>query len=415
MSAPKHSRLSPSKAYQWTTCTASIGYAEANRDRIPPDRAGPAAIEGSKAHNVAEAILTGTPIPDYATPEMIRFGHAYAAVCREKMGPKQHCFDWGVEARVPLSYLPEEAGTCDFYCATRTGVHIVDYKYGYNKVQSENNKQMAIYAGSLILHEKDSLFWPHITDATPVTMTIFQPRLDDDVVTWSTTWGELRKFLEEQVHCHAGTILATPAGEMRKLPGGGEHYVHDPRVKFAPGDKTCTYCPCYAFCEARLAGMLEEFQEAITLDSDEGVQVKPVAALTDAQLMHIYQNSNQITDWLGEIRKYLEAKTFSKDGLPGMKIVLSNGGHRYWSDEDRAAALLKDLGIKETDIFKRDIVSPAQAEKLTKDIKSRHMQELFKLMTKPPGKPMMAPENDPRPAWRESVLDDFKDLLETDD
>lgn len=412
--APKHSKLSPSKAYQWTACTASIGYIEANRHRIPPERAGPAAIEGSLAHLVAESILLGQPLPSdpAVTKEMIDFGKHYAELCREKIGPPQHCHDWAVERRVPLFYLPEEAGTIDFNACTKS-IDIVDYKFGFSKVESEGNKQMAIYAGSLIEHEMNWVLWPRVTDDTVVTMTIFQPRLPDDVETWSTTWGELREFLEKEVHQHARTILSTPAGVMKKRPNGTEYYEYDKeRVHFAPSDKVCKWCPAYSFCEARTSNMLEEFHEAIQVG--EEITVAPKTDLTDKQLLDIWKNRKLLEDWLAEIEKYLAAKVSSKEGLPGAKLVMSNGGHRFWTDEQKALVIMSSLGLKPDDLVESKVVSPAKAEKLTHHIKDKRMQELFALMAKPPGKPVMALESDPRPAWQQSVLSDFAGLLVDD-
>ena len=411
--APKHSKLSPSKAYQWTACTASIGYIAANKHRIPPEKSGAAAIEGSLAHTVAESLLLGEALPSGATTEMVRFGHQYADICREKIGPKQHCHDWAVERRVPLIYLPQEAGTIDFYAYTKPGVHILDYKYGYKKVESERNKQMGTYSSSLITHEMNWVLWPRIKDDTPVTMTIFQPRLPHDVETWSTTWAELKQFVEDEITTHARTILSTPVGVMRKNTDGSEYYEYDDtKVKFAPSDKVCAWCPAYAFCEARNTHLLNEFHDAITVD--EAVIVHRRSDLTDAQLLDIWQHRKMLTDWLEEIEEYLRAKAFSKEGLRGAKLVMSNGGHRYWIDKTRAGRLLIDMGLSEDLIYSTDMVSPAQAEKLTEKIKDKRMQDLFKLMAKPPGKAVMALENDPRPAWQDSILSDF-DGINVDD
>jgi hypothetical protein len=242
---PEHSRLSPSKAHTWTECTAALAFVKANEHRLPPDRPGPSAMEGTKAHTVAEYLLLGKDPPKWATKEMLRHGKAYAEFCHDVMGPKRDVIRWGAEFRAPLYYLPSERGTVDFHALTKNGAHLVDYKYGYDPVESENNLQMAIYARSLIEFAFDG-FWEALpADDYPVTMTIFQPRLEQDHVTWTTTWGELKKFTDEWITPKAAAILRG-----------------DPGV-FKCGPKICKWCRGTAICETYNNGMLEDFKDEV--------------------------------------------------------------------------------------------------------------------------------------------------------
>lgn len=389
--APEHSKFSPSHAHSWTDCTAQIGYVAANRDRIPPERVSPAAIEGTKAHTVAENTLLGKPLPAYATKDMIHFGKEYAAFARELMGPKAQLYDWGVEHRAPLYYRRKDRGTIDFFCYNLKGVHILDLKYGFDPVDSVKNKQMAIYARNIIEEMVADLMWS-VKDDTPVTMTIYQPRLSSEPMTWTVTWKELVSFTLDEVTLPYMAIISGAS------------------VKFSPSEKTCKYCPAKSFCEARTASMLGDFSEIIPFVSKD----KPLpewSRISEQRLVEIYNNRGVLSQWLGDIAKHVESMVLSGKRVPGLKTVLSQGPHRRWTDQPKAEAILNELGIPWDESHSVDFVTPAQAEKLVHAKKGKRVIELSKLMHKPAGQPIVVKESDPRPAHKEDVAGDFDEIV----
>ena len=76
-----------------------------------------------------------------------------------------------------------------------------------------------------------------------------------------------------------------------------------------------------------------------------------------------------------------------KWGLPGWKLVAKRGT-RKWADEQKAIAALTELGI---DPYKKELLSPAQAEK-----KVKNLPEGLTVSVSPGD--TLAPESDPRPA-----------------
>jgi hypothetical protein len=386
---PEHSRLSPSKAHTWTECTAALAFVKANEHRLPPDRPGPSAMEGTKAHTVAEYLLLGKEPPKWATKEMLRHGKAYAEFCHDVMGPKRDVIRWGAEFRAPLYYLPSERGTVDFHALTKNGAHLVDYKYGYDPVESENNLQMAIYARSLIESMFDG-FWEALpADDYPVTMTIFQPRLEQDHVTWTTTWGELKKFTDERTTPKAAAILRG-----------------DPGV-FKSGPKICKWCRGAAICETYNNAMLEDFKSEV-LEVLEGNTLPAASTITDERLAQVFINRDKLLDWLKEIEKFVSARLISGKALPGVKLVASRGGHRRWTDPVAAGKLLLSLNLPHDEVYPpSDVITPAVAEKLTDKMKGPKMIELQRLIVKPPGSPMAVPENDPRKPYENDMTSDF--------
>jgi hypothetical protein len=385
--APAHSRLSPSHAYQWTECTASVAFKEANAHRLPKDTSSAASIEGTKAHTVCENMVLNEPTPAYATPEMIRHGRAYAAYVNAQRGPNPVA--WGVEHRVKLFYYPEQRGTVDFFAHTSEGVFVTDYKYGMGEVISQNNRQMASYARSVIEH---TLEWDTLSPDTPVTMTIFQPRLPGDPQPWVIPYRELVAFTEDVIAPKARLILAEPAWPRewdRAEPPPGS------ALKFAPSDSTCKFCPAAGICTARHAykqALFPELMDILSGDSDTPRHVQSIE-----RVVWLVNNRDIVDDWFDSMQKYIDGLVNGGTKVPGRKVVLSKGGHRKWTDPRRAGELLMALGIPRDEVYSEEIVTPAQAEHLFSDRTSEAAVELFKLITKPPGSPIVVPESDPRP------------------
>ena len=391
--APAHSRLSPSHAYQWTACTASIPFRAANQHRLPKDTSSKASIEGTKAHTVCECIILGQPIPDYATKEMILLGQAYADYVLGQRGDAPS--EWGVEHRATLFYLPSERGTVDFFAWSGGRVYVTDYKYGYGVVDSENNKQMASYARSII--EEQDLMWD-IRDDTEIVMTIFQPRITLSPSPWTVTWRELKAFTDAEVLPKAQIILAEkpwPKGYGEATPPPGSPLV------FAPGDKVCKFCPAYGICQARQNDMMQEFPELEALL--QGEVLPDWQKLTLERQVAIVNGRKSIDGWLDSMTTHLD--TMVKEGakIPGRKIVRSKGGHRRWTDPVAAAGKMLGMGLTDDDIFDKKLVTPAAAEKLMPDRKSEEAKELFTLVEKPQGAPIVVPEDDDRPAISDEV------------
>jgi len=400
--APEHSRLSPSKAHTWTECTAALAFIKANEHRLPPDTPGPSAAEGTKAHTVAEKLVLGEKLPKWAlaktkeAKEMLRHGKAYADYCHEAMGLKRDVIRWGAEFRAPLYYLTSERGTVDFHAITKTKVCLVDYKYGYDPVESENNLQMAIYARSLIEAMFDGFWEPALPDDFPVEMTIFQPRLEQDHTTWTISWGDLRKFTDERITPKAQSILRG-----------------DPGV-FKCGPKICKWCRASGVdregvpvCNAYNEYLLDDFRaEAQAMISGE--ELPPVKELEEVRIVQIFSNRDKLLTWIKEVEKFVSTWLLSGKTLPGIKLVLSRGGHRKWTDPAAAGELLLSLKLPYDDVFPpSDVITPAQAEKLTKDFKGPKMIEMQRLIVKPPGSPMAVPENDPRKPYENDMTSDF--------
>jgi hypothetical protein len=393
--APAHSRLSPSHAYQWTECTASVAYKESNAHLLPRDTSSSASIEGTKAHAVCESMVREEPLPAYATPDMRHHGRAYAEYVKAQRGPNPVA--WGIEHRVRLYYYLAQKGTVDFFAHNSEGVFVTDYKYGFGEVASSENRQMAAYARSIL--RENILEWD-IQPETPVVMTIFQPRITSTPTPWVIPYRDLVQFTEDTITPAAKLILAEPA-----WPAGWDKATPPPgsSLKFSPSPATCKFCPAAAICKAKQEShlkLLPEIEDLLFAASDI-----PPTVLTQERMVWIVNNRHILEDWLDDMQKHIDGLVTSGIKIPGRKVVLSKGGHRKWTDPVAAGNLLVALGVPRDEVYSEEIASPAQAEKLFTDRKSENALALFKLITKPPGSPIVVPENDPRPEHAVSEAD----------
>lgn len=407
MNKPPRLDLGASSASRWTVCTASPQFILENHHRIPENRDTAYSLEGTLAHAVCEALLTGKPTPLGATAEMERHAQSYRNFCRTLSAPSAAEF---VETKVPLWYYPGRNAIVDYASVTTDQVTIVDYKYGAGvPVDSFENKQMAIYARCFIETVVLGIGTHDITDDTKIVMAIYQPRChrDEPDVAWMMTWADLVEWTDEKI----GFV----ADEIR-----------DPNhpwlpINFSPSDKTCQFCPASGFCTARAQHLLGDLAPLdMVLTQPEQVVADPSAvtvglaspdALDETHLLAALAVAKSVGKWLDSIEAY--AQNLAADGrpLPGWKLVEGRGS-RQWADEEAAAKFLKPK-LKEN-TFEKKLVSVAQAEKLLKHepLSPRFKNKLESLIVRREGKPTLVPESDKRPSLM-AAANDFQQL--TDD
>lgn len=404
-----HARLSPSSASRWTTCTASPGFVEANKNKCKFGSS-PYADEGTEAHEIAEhwvMFLGGRDLlePTGGTPEMHEHGKAYA----EYVLGHTTSEDWAVEQVAPLWYEPESNGHVDYFAwngwslnegtlPKEDGFHIDDYKYGKGvAVSAENNRQLSIY-GAAIIFAQEIKNEVKYSDEIPVHLHIYQPRCqkfgdEGPASKWTTTWGELKAFVRDVVD-QAVDVITNPNREHLRV--------------FAPSEDTCRFCPAKAICEARVGWLLDGCVTlAPTLSSDELVLPQDVSVLDDEQLGYLLSRRVVINNLLDDVVEHAKARALAGDSIPGWKLVAGNG-KRDWADEEKGAQLLKNK-FSTDDIYTKKLISVAQAEKLLKgqEQSGKFKKRWEELVVRKEGQPLLVPESDKRQALTTAV-----DLLE---
>ncbi len=391
--------LNASSASTWSSCTAQPHYVVANANRIPPQDT-EFSVEGTTAHAVVEALFKKTKLSDKATPDMKKHAQAFVDFCLDKKAPgatdhikRTGLGDrWWSELKVSLFYTPARNGFVDFCCIADDGVHIADYKYGQGvAVSAFENLQMAIYARSMIEQLKLK------TDV--VHMHIYQPRVrqGDKQSTWTIDYKELVQFTDDRVLGPAEDIQAKAL-----------------TLEFRPGTKTCQFCPCESFCEARTKWLLDD-TPLETITTGEVPKLPKADSISDEVLSKIVLKIDDIKKWLTAAEKYATSMAFNGKSLPGLKLVKGKGGHRKWGNPDLAKEKLLTK-LKREDIITEDLITPTQVSEFEHDFEKDEWAELQKLIVKPEGGPTLVSIDDPRPVYgSENMASVFSDETGAED
>lgn len=187
-----HSKFSASGAERWFNCPGSVQLSEGL-----PDKPNIYAEEGTRAHEVLEAIirLKAPPLEGLTTEkakEMFRHCINTAEFIRSlcKKNPDAELL---IEEKVFLGFLHEEAfGTLDYslldYFST---LHVLDFKYGMTFVSPVKNLQFIFYAIAVA--------YAHHWNFKRVRMWTLQPRIKgfDGFPYWEISIEELREYVDD--------------------------------------------------------------------------------------------------------------------------------------------------------------------------------------------------------------------------
>lgn len=216
-----------------------------------------------------------------------------------------------------------------------------------------------------------------------------------------------------------------------------------PGLRFSPSDGdggACRWCKAKGFCEARLnaavadielpqlemkellADMPEASKDEKKLDPIERAESMMSRAadasgqldftdgvLTDDYLVRLFKAKKAITTFLDDATEHLEARVQAGEKIPGLKLVLGREGNRAWTDEDAADKLLAQSGkLKMEQRYKMSLISPTQAETILKEkieSSTRFKNCFTALVERSPARPVLALEEDKRPAISSPVND----------
>ena len=202
-----HSKFSASGAERWFNCPGSVELSEGI-----PDKPNVWAEEGTKAHEVLEALLLtyirgGSVHLDKAdgyTEEMISHGMV-AADFIFKMGQRSDA-EVLCEKKVYLDFIhPEMFGTYDGAVLDHFGtLHVFDYKFGAGHSVSPTKNLQMIFYGIGLAHKFQWNF-------KRVRLWIIQPRIKgyDGPVYWELTMDELKSYIIRFERA-AAQAIATP-------------------------------------------------------------------------------------------------------------------------------------------------------------------------------------------------------------
>ena len=365
-----HALLSASSAHRWLACPPSAVAAEAY-----PDQSTEFTMEGTLAHEVAEAVASGKflDISRDITQEMVDCAKEYKDYIQEQT--RSDSAVMLLEQRVDFSpWVPGGFGTCDCLILQGDTLTVIDYKYGKGvAVDAVDNSQMKLYALGA-LNEFGFAY-----DVAKVEMHIFQPRLNN-VTMDSLTAEELLVWGEKEVK---PTAAKAAKGKGNYNPG--EH---------------CRFCPHAGRCRS-LTKVCTEYVET------HGMRVA-VPVMASWEVAEVLKMEPLVTLWLKRVKDQALTAMLSGDQVPGYKVVAGRGS-RVWTDELQVAETLKAAGYSQEDITKTELLSVAAMEKALGKKKAAELLE--ELIEKRTGSPTIAPESDKRPAY-DPVAEAKKDFME---
>lgn len=383
---PQHATLAPSAAHRWTRCPGSV----ALEARVP-DETNVHAEEGTAAHELAEtALRAGNDAAAYqgmmfnttynggfeADEEMCRQVQKYINLVRDYA---QHG-ELLVEQKVTMDrYVPSCWGTVDAVVLGDDGeLMVIDLKYGRGvQVEAQGNEQLQLYG--LGGYDAFSL----VQDFEAVRYVIHQPRLDH--------LSEERATVEE---LEAFAAEAADKGHVA--------LVNEPERNLYPGDKQCRFCRAKAICPAIKAEVERTVDESFDdLDSFADVQPPEAEGMPPEETAAVLNKANLIRDWLAAVEAHAQHELESGREVPGYKLVEGKRGSRQWVNSAEVENLLRNqFRLPKDTVYKRSLISPTDAEKLTKagDIGKKRYQKLQEYVTQTEGKPKVVPASDKRPA-----------------
>lgn len=369
-----HSKVGASSAKRWMTCPGSV------RMIAPlPNTSSPAAREGTAAHQVAEECLLAGAAASSRIGDVIDVEGDGIVVTTEMAEAVQVYLDevamWlstdpeavlHVETRFHLDELhPDLFGTNDacIWLPGQRKLIVLDYKHGAGTyVDARANPQLRYYAlGALF-----KFGYP----ATAIVSGVCQPRCDKSAnkVRYDEPMSPV-----DLLDWAADLVAAVRATEAPDAP-------------LVPGDHCRgTFCGAYAICPA----VHKKAQELAK------VEFGPAVAYDPQLLAQALAFLPTLEGWIKAVRETALASMESGGTVPGWKLVPKRAT-RKWANEESAVKFMgQHLDESKFIEVKREVASPAQAEKLLKSLKVPLPDEL---VVKESSGYTLAPDDDARPA-----------------
>ncbi len=329
--------------------------------KMPPKDSSTYADKGTLLHNAISTILYTDCTPESLigttynnetlTQELIDEKLAPALAALDEIDP-EGVMECVVESKVDFGrYLPGVFGSADLLGRLGNRAVVLDWKFGDGvAVTAEENEQGMFYAAAAM--RTPGMQWV-FDGAEEVEIVIVQPPA---VKRWVTTPKRIKEF-------ERALKRAVKASQM-------------PDASIVVGEH-CRWCSAKPLCP-KMTG---------AADRALRVQLENLPAPTIGAYL---ANADLLEDWIKDLRAL--AMTMMENGttVPGYKLVAKRSV-RKWLDEGKAAEALTALSI---DPWKKELVSPAQAEKLLKPLKQVLPDELVAAVS---SGTTFAPESDPRP------------------
>ncbi|ENH0169335.1 DUF2800 domain-containing protein [Salmonella enterica] len=463
-----HALLSPSGAKKWLTCPASL-ICEKDIPNTSGKAAVLGTAMHSLSEYHLNAYIRGTALPlerdvgayvleegkgavkalikpmkgaVLVTDDMVEQVRKYTDYCKAIIDVSTYA---KLEMRVNLTGVlhpgyegVETFGTADLVAVqelANTDEHMLiigDLKTGRHRVEAKENKQLMLYALGVYRRLKRRY------NITVVRLVIFQPYAGG-ASEWDISVEGLELFAKFAQKRAVAALDAYRRGKKNLKPSD-----------FKPSVDGCQWCRFSEQCAARTktvnAVLTEELEDNTDvyrtavervakfcndadymsvwedvqpsdilklLPDDTDLPKKPVTEddfapeLTLEQLVAEYEKLPLLRQHIDKVEKAMVAALHSGKKVPGYKLVEGRPGNRAWKDED-AVNKFRENHVNGYLLDKTVPVSPTEAEKIIGKEDPELWAELSKLVTRKPGAPCVATDNDKRLEWKNVTEDDLE-------
>jgi ribonuclease BN (tRNA processing enzyme) len=245
-------------------------------------------------------------------------------------------------------------------------------------VDVDVNKQLKYYALGALLSNK---LWV----AKTVKITIVQPRCDHEQ-------GRIRSYTFPAVE------LVDFAGDVVMAAKRTEEFGAD----LVPSKKACRFCPANA---ANKCPAIEKETNAVVAASFDMLEPGKYSL---AQIAEFLAKAPLVEARISALREFAYQRACAGEKIPGFKLV-DKRAIRKWKDDELAAKKLKRFkDVDQRDLYKSDLKSPAQIEKL---VGKKQFAQLSDLVAKESSGHTLVFETDNRPSVEVAQLEHF-DIIE---
>jgi hypothetical protein len=341
-----HALLSASGSERWIGCPASVAMEFGVQDETNEY-----AAEGIKAHELAreqldwlvkfqnDLTLIDSPL-DLCNNDSLR-SYVQEYINYLMALNVQPCMLW-FEQKVDFSNAVINGyGTADavIYNESTEHLHIVDFKYGFNKVEAKDNTQMLLYVIGAVNFVNRTISYNGNFKVKTITLHIVQPRIGN-FDTWSLTIEELQDWIK---YFQVQSVKALTLSD-----------------QYNPSATNCKYCKEKKRCPA-----LNKFVDNMALELKQEMDTGKLFASTEVSkvemsndfIKKVLDNSSLIKQYLKLVDDTAKERLTNGQEIEGYKLVRA-ASRRKISHHDELR-LQHNYGDK---VFRKTLLSLAELE-----------------------------------------------------
>lgn len=366
-----HSVVGASGAHRWMNCTGSVSLVQ----HAPKEKFSPYAAEGTKAHEMCEALLKWQTIEPETPEEQEMLSHAegYVAFVRDKL-KEYGATRCEIEETFSVNKELNMYGSCDF-CAVceKDGVRrllVIDYKYGKGYApDAVDNPQLAFYAVAALMSIVPD------KDIDECLCYIYQPRATHMLGIareWRMSLNDLRDWykLFTSKAREALDQIGKPIEELKLTPSEGA-------CRFCPAktiineDQSISCCPAL---EKKALSVFKKVEEA----------PKEILKLAETDVEQLLDKWPLIKKFMADLEEaVIQAATNDYGGtFANYKVVRGRANRKFNKADEKIIEELIARGLNKDEFIREKPIALSKIERLAKS----QGVSIEDLIFKPPGK-----------------------------